>query len=487
MQTPPARILSASDRSLAYTEATATAIFRNLAGGAFMIPFLLFLGATPMHIGLLGAAPFVGRMVQVGLSVYLSRWGARRATLLAGTGDRLAVLLVATALLWPLPSAWLPMTAIAVLFVSASCGEAFNVSSSVWYAERIPISELGRFGARRVAWGNGASVALMVGVAILLSRTGSGDSFAPWVIGGGAAVGLLGIAAARRIKEARQPVQVAGLRSIGYETREALADRKFMALLRFSLAWNFGVNLSAPFYVTFAVRELGFTISHTSLLVATGAGTGVLFLGLWGRISDRYGNRPLLVACGLWAALVPALWLAVGHPESRFAVFGVEALSGVVWAAVNLSMANLLLKTVPHHARSSWVAVFTALSGVTAVIAPIVGGALVSVVSTFDSMLAFQVLFALSAVLRLSALLLLPNVDEIGAHSLTRSVEALVRLRRGWGTPTGVGTALLWMPLAAESARVQARNLPRMARVRRWKRRKDRELARGRAQRTEAG
>lgn len=452
------------ERAFANAEGAMTTAFRNLAGAAFVIPFLLALGATPFQIGLVGAAPFVGRVLQLGLFRWAQGRGARSTALLAGGAERLIILLLAGIPLLGLEGAtvWL---AVLLLCAFATFGEASSVATTAWFGARTPLVARGRFMARRTLWANGTATAVILAAGAFTYAFAGEQRVASVsvILLVGCVIGLFGIGMARRIHPLPEPVRVAAPTGIGSAVRDALADARFRSLLRYSLPWSAAVHLSSPFYTTYAVQELGYGILGTATLTAAGLAVGLLFLPLWGRLSDRYGNRVVLAGCGFWACMVPVLWIVLGTPEHPYAVFLAEAVGGMAWAGVNLATANLVLKTVPAEERVRGVAVFTALVGTVSGIAPVLGGMLVTTLMPLGAGVSFKALFAISATLRFAALWQLRRVPERGAQTLDRSVQVMTRCHFGLATPAGVGMVLLRVPLAASALRQRRTILVRRA------------------------
>lgn len=450
-------MLTQRDQRLAHAEGATTGVFRNLVGSAFMVPLALALGAGPVHIGLIGAAPAIGRLLQVALSGWISQLGARAATLWAGIGDRLIVAFVASLPFWLEGSPLAPWVIALSLSLSACCGELYNVAAAVWFAERTPAAERARFQATRTAWTQWLGLAANIGAGLLLYALAGGAGIRPRALGfsilTGSLAGLLGLAIISRIRPLPTPVRLAPQPKVRAAARLVLRDPHFRAFLRCKLPWGFAVHLGSPFLMAYAVSTLGFGVAQTAALTGVHLGTGALLLPFWGKVADRYGNHPVLVGCGFWAALAPLLWIALGGAETPYLIFLGEMVTGAAWSGVNLATSNALIKLAPPERRVSYVAVYTALAGVGTTAAPIVGGALLAWLAPLGTTTAFQILFALSGLLRLASVYTFRHTREAGARTLTHSSRALQRVGPRWMSPAGIGTAMLWLPGVVASVR----------------------------------
>ncbi len=146
------------------------------------------------------------------------------------------------------------------------------------------------------------------------------------------------------------------------------------------------------------------------------SGANLLMLVIWGRLADRFGNRPILIAVGILVALMPLFWLAAGSNTDSvwLGLLLVHLLSGGTWAALDLCSNNIQIGIAPARSQASYFAIAAAFAGVTGALGTTAGGFLAQFTSTGG----LPGLFALSTVLRLVALLPLVFVREHHSQSL---------------------------------------------------------------------
>jgi MFS family permease len=91
-----------------------------------------------------------------------------------------------------------------------------------------------------------------------------------------------------------------------------------------------------------------------------------------GRASDRFGNRPLLVAAQLCVSAALLFYIAAG-PDTRWLLLGAWILFAA-YAAHNICLPNLTLKLAPEAMVSPYVAAGEALGSLLHAVATIAGG-----------------------------------------------------------------------------------------------------------------
>ena len=92
--------------------------------------------------------------------------------------------------------------------------------------------------------------------------------------------------------------------------------------------------------------------------VISGAST-ILIVTRWGRLIDRYGNKPVLQMATICIVLSPIPWLFATH-STAYLVLISNIVSGATWPVIDICQQNLYLSQSPRTHRSMYIAVFFA-------------------------------------------------------------------------------------------------------------------------------
>jgi len=196
-----------------------------------------------------------------------------------------------------------------------------------------------------------------------------------------------------------------------------LKDANFLKFLGYFGGIMFSFNLSNPFFNIYLLDDLGFDISQVTLYGSLMAGANLLTLVHWGKLADRWGNRPVLLGVGVLFAATPLLWFSIGsNPLSLWlGIPLIYLLLGATWPAIELCNINLQMAIASAKNPSNYFAIAAAVGGLGSALGAMTGG----VLAQCELLGGFLGLFALSAGLRLLALLPLAFVRE------ERSLNAL--------------------------------------------------------------
>lgn len=132
---------------------------------------------------------------------------------------------------------------------------------------------------------------------------------------------------------------------------------------------GFGIVIPIlPFYA----EAYGASATVLGLLLTAYAGMQFLFAPIWGRLSDRYGRRPIMLCTIAGTGVALAL---LGLATSLFWLFAARILGGAF--AANISVASAYITDVTDEAeRTKYMGLLGASFAVGFILGPAIGGAL---------------------------------------------------------------------------------------------------------------
>ncbi len=198
----------------------------------------------------------------------------------------------------------------------------------------------------------------------------------------GFVLALLEIAAFLRIEEtpaeqpARAPRQQAGL---GAKLRHSWQVMKgYPGYWRFaaaSLTFYFGWMMGGPLFTKYQVQELHTTSTWVSIISVCSTIGSVLVYPIWARLSERYGNKRLLIFSTMGMAFTPVFYAISTQPWMLAAL---SVVVGFATAGTLLMLFNGLLEVSPEQDRTQYIAYHNTATGVVSVLSPYVAIAMVA-------------------------------------------------------------------------------------------------------------
>ncbi len=361
--------------------------------------FALAAGASAGAIGVLAAA---ANLLSIGGflagAAVATRLRSRKLFVMAAGGGASRVLLVVLALTPFLTGPGALLVALLIV-VNAARLMLSNFANPPWtalVADLVPLEVRGRYFASRNA-AIGFVALFMSPLAGWLVRTinarTSHDLFgyqATLLLA--FACGMLSTLSFSRIPE--PPVGVPPrLRKRTRNVLELLRKNPaFTWLATSSFVWGVSLNVASPFFNVYLVTGLNGTAVNVGIATGVQALTGLGGQALFGGLSDRRGNRAVLVLTGFLIPILPLLWVLARVP---WHVYVINSISGVLWAGYNLASFNMLLELSPREDRESGVALYQSMVAASAVAGPLIGGLMIATVG-------YHAVFIVSAVGRIA-------------------------------------------------------------------------------------
>src|SRR3989344_3800362 len=124
---------------------------------------------------------------------------------------------------------------------------------------------------------------------------------------------------------------------------------------------NLFTNFAGPFFAVYMLNELHFSYIWFTIVNIAGTLFTIMFIPVWGKLGDKYGNKYLLKVTSFLSPLPPFLWLISGNP--LYLIFVPQLIAGLGWSGFNLASSNFIYDAVTPERRGIVVSYYTMVSG----------------------------------------------------------------------------------------------------------------------------
>ena len=431
-----------------------SAIMGSLAGGIFLMGFALkILKAQPQQIGIIAALPMFANLVQIFGSYIIEKTGKKKLlcfiSIIVSRVFWILIIMLPLALFSQV-SDWRVWILVLVIALSSIFGSLSGVAWLAWMSDLVPEKTRGTYFGRRnmIASACGMVVILLGGKFLTLweNRFSESNPYGFVILFAlGLATGLIAIWFLSRIPES-EGVEIK--KGTGFNLSmffRPLKDRNFLTLILFVAAWMFAIQIAAPFYGVFMIENLKLNFTTITIFGTFATFATLFMMKIWGPISDKLGNKPVIIVSGWVLILIPFLWIVAVPKGYYIPILVAHILSGAFMAGAALSQFNILIKLSPKEGRSVYLALFAAITGSVGAIAPIIGGSLSKILEGFSFTIAsynisnLHFIFLISSALQILTIFFILRVKEPAAST---PVAVIMQLKNDLNPQVGVaGTA----------------------------------------------
>jgi len=415
-------------------------VFLNVTSGTPIAGLAKELRFGDLLYGIMLAMPVLGGAIQISASFILEKTKKRkRLFILSGLINRALWILVAILPLLITNKNILFYLIVSILVFSSIGGAFLNVTFMSWMGDLVPLDIRGRFFSYRSMLSTIVSFTSGLIIGKFLDTVPGILGFSI-IFGIATLFGILDILCYLKVDDPPMKANNEIRENILNIFRRVLSHNYFSKYLLFSIAWSFSLNIAAPYFNLYMIKYLKmsyFEIALYAQLVSNLA--TVIFVRVWGRMIDRFGNKPVALICTTTVSFLPLLWCFTTPHSWLYLIILIQLLAGLFWPGVDLTYNNFALSLSPDENRSMYIAVLNFFVGVVGnAIAYIIGGYFIENISPLISSLLentihfhlsdYHYLFILSSILRLlSSRIFLPRIKEEGAYSINDLRRSFIR------------------------------------------------------------
>lgn len=420
----------------AVSEGALAGVMAVFTGGVILTGLALALGANDFLIGVIASVQAGANLFQLRAFRRLeARENRKSMAVMFATLSRLVWVVIGILILIPYEKFQPYRLGLFILLYawSAILGVYSGVPWVSWLVDLVPEKVRGRFFAARNLAAGAVGVILGIGAGKFIdiwneNSIGSPTSAFAILIAAGLAFGFRAIQMQRKMYD--PPFPRRSSRLTFWETlRDPFRNPNFRRLFYFRIAFDLSLGVAGTFYGVYMLTQAHLSFTFVSAMAMITTLMNFIALKPWGRILDRFGNKPVLQICVAGKILFALLWLFTS-PETIW-LFAVIHCFGVFDAGLTLAIPNLVYKTAPIEKRANYIAVDGTVVGIAVTVAPLVGGALAVVLAQsqvsfgFLQWQHFHFVFLTALALRIVALRLLSYVNEPEAQRVVHVINVI--------------------------------------------------------------
>ena len=372
----------------------------------FFAPFLILLGATVKHIGLLSALPnFFSSIIQLKSAEFVEKLGSRKKVI------NFFVFLQAFTLLpmsfMALKNISQPGLFIFLVILFTSFGAFIAPAWGSLMSDLIAENKRGSY----FGWRNKILGFIIVLISFLagyvLDLMHGINAFYGFAI-------IFTLAFIARIisfyflTKMHEPPLVyneeAHFTLINFLAR--IKESNFAKFVLFVSLMNFSVNIAAPFFSILMLRELKFSYLLYTTITLTATLTIYFMINRWGNHADKVGNLKIIKFVSPFIGIIPIVW--VFNQKPGFLIIA-QIFSGFLWAGFNLCASNFIYDAVTPPKRTRCIAYFNILNGTALCLGSLIGVVLLQKIPAFMGQKIYT-LFIISGILRFIVGITMPRM-----------------------------------------------------------------------------
>ncbi|NLB35074.1 MAG: MFS transporter [Elusimicrobia bacterium] len=459
--------------NLSIADGVLSAIMRSLCGGIFLTGFVLkILESDPGKIGILASLPLFANIVQLFGSYIIEKTGKNKMLCFISAGISRALWLFVLILPFKIFS---PVSDYRIWFLVAIIGASsiFASLSSVgwlsWMSDLVPAESRGAyFGKRNMFTAFFGMIFVLLGGWFIKFWAEKYTEVNPYgfiiLFAVGIIAGLSSLIFMFAIPEVETEEKEVNEEFSPQLFLMPLKDKNFCRLVIFASIWIFAVNIAGPYYAVYMINMLNIDFSALALFGTASTIATLIMMKIWGPITDKLGNKPVIIVSGVILIFVPFIWLVARAEAYNIPVVVAHILSGAFMAGATLSQFNILIKMSPQEGRSVYLALYAVMTGLIGALAPLAGGVLFGWIKNFSiaffvfNINAYHLIFLFSSLLIAFSLIFAVRIYEEDSAS---PVSVVIQLKNDLNPQTGISGAMDFLIVRKEKSEKILRRLDR--------------------------
>lgn len=146
---------------------------------------------------------------------------------------------------------------------------------------------------------------------------------------------------------------------------ELIKNKKLLHVTVILLLYYVSAYVSTPFYGSFQISELAFSLTFVSVISICGSVSRICASKFWGRFADKYSFASMIEKCFIILAIAQVCIVFAFPSVGKIMFILYYVFYGIAQGGINSALTNLIFDYVPAEKRANSLAVTQALAGLT--------------------------------------------------------------------------------------------------------------------------
>lgn len=161
-------------------------------------------------------------------------------------------------------------------------------------------------------------------------------------------------------KESAQPHK----QKLSQTVSELLLNKNILRVCGVFILYNIAHYISVPFYGTYQIGELGFSLKFVSAIAMCGSISRVLVSKFWGRYADKKSFAAMMEKCLIFMGIAQLFVVFASPTTGKFTFVVYYVFNGIAQGGINSALINLIYDYVHPEKRSDSLAITQAVAGI---------------------------------------------------------------------------------------------------------------------------
>ncbi len=343
-----------TSRTLYIIEAALEYFVSLLVSGAFLAKVSTHLGISDSLTGIVTAFVSLGCSFQM-LSIFLNRKnGVKRMVIAASVINELLFAAIYLTPFVPLSSGGKAAVFVVCMMAAHIIHQMFNSPKIGWYMSLVDDHKRGVFTANKEIISLIGGMVFTAVMGNMMDRFEAAGNLTGGFVVCGITLFILMVGHTLTFAFSKEKPQEPTAENSAFlpKVRMLLKNRSYIKAVAVGVLWNIATHCTTPFYATYQISELGFSLSFVAVLGIVSSVVRALFSRRMGRFADRHSFAKMMLLCllligGSFGVMVFTV------PQNGLVLFTVyTVLCAIANAGLNSALINLVFDYAPHDLRS---------------------------------------------------------------------------------------------------------------------------------------